>query len=107
MLLRDMSFPINAADARALALVFSPALAARLSQLHALYGSTNCVPMPSPLTDGRLMLCADVLTEVASGGLLASMWSHADQSVLGASVEVIAWDAAVAMMPTPEPMPLG
>jgi hypothetical protein len=107
MLLRDLSMPINAAEARALALVFSPALAARLGQLHAAYGSTNCVPVPVTLTDGRLMLCADVLTEVRPGGLLASMWGHADQSVLGASVEVIAWDAALAMMPTPEPMPLG
>jgi hypothetical protein len=107
MLLRDLSLPITAAEARGLALVFAPALAARLGQLHAAYGSSNCVPVPSPLTDGRLLLCADVLTEVAPGGLLAAMWSKADQSVLGASVEVIAWDAAVAMMPTPEPMPWG
>ena len=107
MLLRDLSLPISEADARGLALVFPPALAARLGQLHAAYGSTNCVPVPSLLTDGRLMLCADVLTEVKPGGLLAAMWGAADQSVLGASVEVIAWDAAVAMMPQPEPMPWG
>jgi len=107
MLLRDLSMPISETEARGLALVFSPALAARLGQLHAAYGSTNCVPVPSPLIDGRLMLCADVLTEVAVGGLLAAMWGAADQTVLGAAVEVIAWDAAVAMMPTPEPMPWG
>jgi len=107
MLLRDLSLPITDADARGLALVFAPALAARLSQLHAAYGSSNCVPVPSPLTDGRLMLCADVLTEIAPGGLLAAMWGHADQAVLGTSVEVIAWDAAVAMLPEPEPMPWG
>ena len=104
MLLRDLALPISDHDARGLALVFTPALAARLGQLHAEYGSTNCVPLPVTLTDGRLMLCADVLTEVAAGGLLAAMWTHADQTVLGASVEVIAWDAAVAMLPTPEPM---
>jgi hypothetical protein len=107
MLLRDLSIPISDADSRGLALVFAPALAARLGQLHAAYGSTNCVPVPSPLTDGRLMLGADVLTEVKPGGLLAAMWSAADQSVLGASVQVIAWDEAVAMMPAPEPMPWG
>jgi hypothetical protein len=105
MLLRDLSLPINAAEGRELALVFTAALAARLGQLHAAYGSTNCVPVPLLLTDGRLMLCADVLTEVRAGGLLAAMWGHADQSVLGASVEVIAWDEAVALLPTPEPMP--
>jgi hypothetical protein len=107
MLLRDLPLPISDADARGLALVFAPALAARLGQLHAAYGSSNCVPVPSPLTDGRLMLCADVLTEVAPGGLLAAMWGHADQAVLGASVEVIAWDEAVSMLPVPEPMPWG
>jgi hypothetical protein len=107
MLLRDLSLPISEADARALALVFSPALSARLGQLHAAHGSTNCVPVPSPLVNGRWMLCADVLTEVASGGLLAAMWDAADQAVLGASVEVIAWSDAVAMMPEPEPMPWG
>jgi len=107
MLLRDLSWPISHAEARGLALVFAPALAARLGQLHAAYGSSNCVPVPSPLTNGRLMLCADVLTEVSQGGLLAAMWGNADQSVLGASVEVIPWAEAVAMMPEAEPMPWG
>ena len=107
MLLRDLSLPLSTDEARGLALVFAPALAVRLGQLHAAYGSTNCVPVPLPLIDGRLMLGADVLTEVTQGGLLAAMWSRADQSVLGASVEVIAWDAAVAMLPTPDPMPWG
>jgi hypothetical protein len=107
MLLRDLALPISDTHARGLALVFAPALAARLSQLHAAYGSTNCVPLPSPLTDGRLMLGADVLTEVAPGGLLAAMWGHADQTVLGASVEVMPWGEAVAMLPEPEPMPWG
>lgn len=107
MLLRDLHLPISDTEARGLALVFAPALAARLGQLHAAHGSTNCVPVPSPLTDGRLMLCADVLTEVRPGGLLAAMWLNADQSVLGASVEVIPWDQAVAMLPQPEPMPWG
>ena len=105
MLLRDLSLPINDADARGLALVFSPALAMRLGQLHAAYGSTNCVPVPVTLTDGRLMLCADVLTEVQPGGLLAAMWAASDQATLGASVEVIPWGDAVAMLPEPEPMP--
>jgi hypothetical protein len=104
MLLRDLSLPISDTEARGLALVFAPALAARLGQLHAAYGSSNCVPVPSPLVDGRLMLCADVLTEVRPGGLLAAMWLAADQAVLGASVEVISWGEAMEMMPPQEPM---
>ena len=106
-LLRDLPLPITDAEARGLALVFAPALAVRLGQLHAAYGSSNCVPLPSLLTDGRLMLGADVLTEVRPGGLLATMWGNADQTVLGASVEVIAWQTAVEMLPPPDPMPWG
>jgi hypothetical protein len=45
------------------------------------------------------MLCADVLTEVMPGGLLHAMWIHADQAALLASVEVIPWADAVAMLP--------
>jgi hypothetical protein len=102
MTLSDLTLPIGYADARQLALVFTPALAGRLAQLHAVYGSRNCVPVPRVLTDGRLMICADVLTEVAPGGLLYEMWRHADQATLMLSVEVMPWADAVAMLP-PDP----
>jgi len=102
MTLADLTLPISDADAKALALVFSPQLAARLAELHAEHGNTNCVPMPRMLTDGRLMLCGDVLTEVMPGGLLHAMWAAAGQAALLASVEVIPWADAVALLP-PEP----
>jgi hypothetical protein len=97
--LSDLTLPISYAAAKQLALVFTPQLAARLAELHAEHGTTNCVPMPRVLTDGRLMLCADVLTEVGPGGLLQGMWEAADQSVLLPAVEVISWDEAVALLP--------
>jgi hypothetical protein len=103
MTLAELTLPISYADARGLALAFTPTLAARLAQLHAQYGSPNCVPMPRKLTDGRLMLSADVLTEVMPGGLLHAMWIHADQAALLASVEVVPWADAVAMLP-PDPL---
>lgn len=103
MTLSDLTLPISDADAKQLALVFTPTLAGRLAKLHAQYGSRNCVPMPRRLTDGRLMLCADVLTEVMPGGLLHAMWAAADQAVLLSSVEVIPWADAVALLP-PDPL---
>jgi hypothetical protein len=99
MTLADITLPISDADAKQLALVFAPQLAARLAELHAQHGSANCVPVPRVLTDGRLMLCADVLTEAIPGGLLHAMWAAADQAVLLPSVEVIPWADAVAMLP--------
>jgi len=103
MTLADITLPISDADAKQLALVFAPQLAARLAELHAQHGSANCVPVPRVLTDGRLMLCADVLTEVMPGGLLHAMWASADQAVLLASVDVIPWADAVALLP-PDPL---
>jgi hypothetical protein len=103
MTLADLTLPISYADARSFALVFTPQLAGRLAELHALHGSTNCVPVPRVLTDGRLMLCADVLTEIGPGGLLEAMWAAADKQVLGQAVEVLPWSEAVALLP-PDPV---
>lgn len=97
--------PIDASAAKTWALVFEPALAARLAELHAIYGSQKLVPTPSPLTDGRLALCADLLTEVTPGGMLSGMWTAADKSVLAEAVEVIPWEQAVAMIDQGEPEP--
>jgi hypothetical protein len=106
MTLSDLTLPISYADASGLALVFTPQLAARLAELHGQHGSPNCVPVPRVLTDGRLMLSADVLTEIEKGGLLHAMWAAADQAVLGASVEVLPWADAVALLPPDPPMSL-
>ena len=99
MTLGDLPLPISYDDARQWALVFTPALAGRLAELHAIHGTNKCVPVPRTLTDGRLMLSADVLTEVMPGGLLAAMWEAADKAVLNAQVEVLPWADAVALLP--------
>ena len=99
MTLGDLTLPINYADARQWALVFDVALAQRLAEIHAEHGSQKCVPMPRVLTDGRLMLSADVLTEVGPGGLLEGMWAAADKEVLAQAVTVMPWAEAVALLP--------
>lgn len=101
MTLADVTLPVSYEWGQDHALVFSPQLAQRLAQLHSQHGSPNCVPVPRVLTDGRLMLCADILTEVEPGGLLHAMWEAADKSILLPSVEVIPWAEAVAMLPAP------
>lgn len=104
MTLNDISLPIGYAESRRYALVFAPALANRLAELHQLHGSNKCRPLAVTLTDGRLMLCADVLTEIAPGGLLHAMWEAADKQVLGQAVEVMPWADAVALLPPDPPM---
>jgi len=103
MTLGDLTLPISYADARQYALVFDVALAQRLAEIHAEHGSNKCRPVPRVMTDGRLMLCADVLTEVMPGGLLHAMWEAADKQVLAQAVEVMPWADAVALLPAPPP----
>lgn len=103
MTLGDLTLPISYADARQYALVFDVALAQRLAAVHAVHGTQKCVPLPSVLVDGRLMLSADVLTEVTPGGLLHAMWQAADQAILLPSVEVIPWEDALALLPAESP----
>ncbi len=101
MTLTDLPLPITAEQGRGYALVFGDALAVRLAEVWQEHGSTNCVPSPSLLTDGRWMLCADILTEIGPGGLLHAMWANVDQAVVVANVEVLSWAAAVALLPLP------
>jgi hypothetical protein len=106
MTLGDLALPISYEGSRQWALVFDVQLAQRLAEIHAEHGSDKCRPVPRQMTDGRLMLCADVLTEVRPGGLLEAMWAAADKAVLNASVVVMPWADAVALLPPDPPLPV-
>jgi len=103
MTLADITLPIPYEQARQYALVFDAALAQRLQQLHADVGRPDCVAVPSLLTDGRYMLCADLLTAIEPGGWLHEMWEAADKAILLPAVEVIPWEDAVALLPPQAP----
>lgn len=103
MILSELVFPISYEQASGLALVFAPELAVRLAQLHKEYGNSNCVPSPRLLSDGRFMLCADILTEVASGGLLYPMWEQANKTVLLANVQVVPMSEVLPLLVNPDP----
>lgn len=99
MTLGELTLPISYEDARLYALVFDAALAQRLAAIHAEHGNRLCRPVPRQMVDGRLILSADVLTEVGPGGLLEAMWAAADKAVLAEAVEVMPWADAVALLP--------
>lgn len=84
------------------ALVFDASLAGALAAKWSEFGSTNCIPVPTLLTDGRYMLCADVLSEVHPGGLLHAMWAASDHQAIAAGTEVMPWAEAVALIPASE-----
>jgi hypothetical protein len=99
MTLADIEIPPSEQFCREHALVFTPALAQRLAELHAQYGRPDCIAMPRQMTDGRLMLQATLLHAIQPGGWLHEMWEHADKAVLLPAVEVIPWSEAVALLP--------
>ena len=104
MTLADVTFPVTYEWGVAHALVFTPALAGRLAQLHAEHGRPDCVAMPVALADGRLMLTADILTATEPGGYLYEMWQHADMPVLLPAVQVVPIADALALLPQPSPV---
>lgn len=87
------------------ALVFTPQLAARLAELDAIHGTDKCRPVPRPLTDGRLMLSADILSEVVPGGMLEALWNAADKAVLLESVEILTAEQLALLLPPPPETP--
>ena len=102
MTLSDITLPITYDWGRQHALLFSPALAQRLAELHAEFGRPDCIAMPVTLTDGRLMLSADILTAIEPGGWLHEMWEAADKEALLPAVEVVPIADAMALMPQPQ-----
>ena len=106
MTLSDITLPVTYEWGTQHALVFAPALAARLAELHAEHGRPDCLASPVPFTDGRLMLTADILIATEPGGYLHEMWAAADMEVLLPAVEVIPLADALALLPPESPSPV-
>jgi hypothetical protein len=99
MTLADVELPVSYEWGQDHALVFTAQLAERLAELHAQHGRPDCVAMPRALTDGRLMLTADILTAIEPGGWLHAMWEAADKAILLPAVEVVPLAEALALLP--------
>jgi hypothetical protein len=93
--------PVSYEATKALALVFSPELAAQLAAVQAEHGNPRHVASPVDLVDGRKMLCADLLTEVAPGGLYSGGFAHLPSELFPA-VEVLPMAEVLLLLPQPE-----
>ena len=93
--------PVSYETAKELAIVLTPEQAATLGAIQAQYGNPRHVAAPVPLTDGRLMLCADLLTETGPGGLYAQGFAHLPAEIFP-QVAVIPMADAIALIPQPE-----
>lgn len=97
--------PISYETSKDLALVFSPELAAQLAAIQVQYGNPKHVASPVDLTDGRKMLCADLLTEVGPGGLYSSGFAHLPAELFPL-VEVLPMAEVLPLLPQPDPQEL-
>jgi hypothetical protein len=93
--------PVSYETAKELAIVLTPEQAATLGAIQQQYGNPLHVAAPVPLTDGRLMLCADLLTETGPGGLYAQGFAHLPAELFP-QVQIIPMADAVALIPQPE-----
>lgn len=100
MNLSGLTLPVTYEWAKAHALVFDAALAQRLAEVQAEHGDPRHVPNARPLTDGRWMLNADILTECLPGGLVYGGFSRLDAGRF-ADIEVVPMAEAVAMLAGP------
>ena len=93
--------PVSYETVRELAIVLTPDQAATLGAIQAEHGNPRHVAAPVPLTDGRLMLCADLLTETGPGGLYAQGFAHLPAELFP-QVAVIPMADAIALIPQPD-----
>ncbi len=94
--------PVNYEAAKELAIVLTPEQAATLGAIQAQHGDPRHVAAPVPLVDGRLMLCADLLTETGPGGLYAQGFAHLPAELFP-QVAVMPMADALALLPQPDP----
>lgn len=101
MTLADLTLPVDLSWAKGFALVFDVSLAQRLAEVQAQHGDPRHVPNARPLTDGRFMLNADILTECLPGGLVYGGFSQLDAERF-ADIEVVPMAEAVALLASDE-----
>lgn len=94
--------PVSYETAKELAIVLTPDQAATLGAVQTQHGNPQHVASPVPLTDGRLMLCADLLTETGPGGLYAQGFAHLPADIFP-QVQILPMADAIALIPQPDP----
>ena len=89
------------ADYKAHALIMPLTAVQAMHKAQDAVGSGRHKVQPIPTTDGRFFIGADILGELAPGGIFAPAMAHFDGSQLG-GIEVVPWADGVALLPVPD-----
>ncbi len=98
MTLAELTLPMAWADCKNLALVYPYEIAVALYQVQTEHGDPRHVPAGRELTDGRWVLCGELLSEVGEGGILASAAQHITPEMM-AAIEVVPLEDALGLLP--------
>ena len=94
--------PIPYDYGRQYGMVFGQELADRLAEVQA-ENPTQHIASPVQMTDGRYLLCADLLSAVPNG-LYGPNFTRLDASRFD-EISLLPWDDCVALLPQPDPLP--
>jgi hypothetical protein len=98
-------FPDGAPDDyKAHALLLDVQAVQAMSAAQDVVGSTRHKVQPVPTTDGRWLVSADILPELAEGGIFEPALPHFDAAAL-AGVVVVGWADGLALLPQSEIVP--
>ena len=89
------------ADYKAHALILDIDAVQAMQAAQDVVGSERHKVQPVATTDGRWLVSADILPELAPGGIFAAAMEHFDGSKLG-GVQVLPWADGVALLPVPD-----
>lgn len=104
MTLDQLTLPMPWDDCKSLALVYPYSVAVMLYTDQQAHGDPRHVAAGRELTDGRWMLCGDVLSEVGEGGILHWAFEYITPEMMH-DVQVIPLADAVALLPPDPPGP--
>jgi len=99
--LLPMAGSMTDAELKEYALIFNNSLRGILAQVEGERPNSRHRTGPVDLTDGRYLLCADLLTEVGPKGLYADGFAQLPPDLFD-QVEVLHWSEAVELIPQPE-----
>jgi hypothetical protein len=93
--------PPDYAAACEIAIILTAEQASIIEAIQAEYGNPRHVAAPVDLIDGRKMLSAALLTEIAPGGLYSGGFAHLPEELFSL-VEVISMSDAILLLPQTE-----
>jgi hypothetical protein len=98
MLLSELTLPVPYAECKDLALVYSYEVAVLWYTIQQEHGDPRHVGVGLPLSDGRWMMYAEVLSEMYPGGIIGWAIEHLTPEVMD-QIEVVPMSEVAALLP--------